>query len=192
MHRGVEGSHCLMGFYVCFIDKMPFLWYFVSFFSKENTMHLLILAALVGCAIIHKPVGEESPVVTYFGTAKGATEIVDAQRSFDLADTAMEKNMPVSLVRSDDFTGFSAGNSYGVYPGTGGYAAADVVSTMSGWYTGTGAGSSLPTLGTTVVASVPAGDGKIVPCPEGRDRVSVAEQAACAEIDAGRAFAALK
>ena len=159
-------------------------------------MRHLILAVLAGCATIHRPVGEEPPVVTYFGTAKGATEIVDAQRSFDLADTAMDKGVPVSLVRSDDFTGFSAGNSYGVYSGAGGYAAADVVSTMSGWYMPTGQGGSLPTLGTTVVATVPDASQKIVPlpdasqkivpCPKDSVRRTVGEQVACIENDMTR------
>ena len=143
---------------------------------------IIILVALVGCATIHRPEGEKPPVVTYFGTAKGATAIIDAQRSFDLADTAMDKGLPVSLQKTDEFVGFSS-NTYGYTSGLYGYAPADVVSTTNGWYTGTGQGSSLPRLGTTVVASVTDTSGKIVPCPTGRPSANVAEQAACARAD---------
>ncbi|MFA4845832.1 MAG: hypothetical protein WC654_04715 [Patescibacteria group bacterium] len=152
-------------------------------------MRYFIFTAFMGCATIHQPVGEDPPVVTYVGTAQGAALIIDAQntRPYDLAESAMEKGMSPSLTRTDDFVGFSAGNSYGygVYPGLGGYASADVVSTTDGWYAPTGFGSSLPRLGTTVVAGVHgnASDG-IVPCPTGRRRSTVAEQAACTEIDA--------
>lgn len=142
-------------------------------------MRFFIIVALVGCATIHEPVNEKPPVVTYWGTARGAEIIVKAQdvHPYDLAQTAMDKDMPVSLQKTDEFVGFNAGYSYVMGPGLGGYASADVISTQNGWYVPTGQGSSLPKLGTPVV--VPETD--IVPCPKGRVRTTAAQQAACAE-----------
>ncbi|MBI5794436.1 hypothetical protein HZA87_05170 [Candidatus Uhrbacteria bacterium] len=164
-------------------------------------MRPLIFLALVGCATIHKPVGEEAPVITYWGTARGAATIADAERSYDLAQSAMDKGVPTSLLKSDDTVMFSAGNGYGygVYQGPGGYAPPDIVSTPGGWYAPSGLKGSLPTLGTMVVvstsespASVPTDtSGGIVPCPK-YIRRTVAEQAACAERDAKHAYALLQ
>lgn len=153
-------------------------------------MRFLIFMLLTSCATIHKTEGEQPPVVTYFGTAQGATDIIDAQRSFDLAHTAMDKGLPVSLTKTDEFVGFTAGNSYVTGPGIGGYAPADVVSTQNGWYVPTGQGSSLPKLGTQVVEN-PSLNNTIVPCPKGV-RQTPAEQAACAEVDASLAIAHIK
>lgn len=154
-------------------------------------MRFLILSALVGCATIHQTSGEESPVVNYIGTAHGAAILAKAQdqRPYDLAQSAMDKGQPVSLTRTDDLVQFNASYGWGVYPATGGYAPADVISTQDGWYAPTGLSGSLPTLGTTVVTSVhtDASDG-IVPCPTDHKRRTVAEQAACAEDAAGIAL----
>ncbi len=154
-------------------------------------MRFFIPLALVGCATIHQPVGEEPPVVTYFGTAKGAVDIVEAQRSFDLAQAAMDKGQPVNLQMTDTFVGFTTGNGYVTGSGLYGYAPADVVSTTSGWYMGTGQGGSLPRLGTTVVQNV-SHDNSLVPCPKDRKRANPAEQAACAEEDVTLALHAIQ
>ena len=160
-------------------------------------MRFLILVTLVGCATIRKPSDpEDPPVVTYVGTAEGAALLIQAQdtRPYDLAEDAMEKGMTTSLQKTDDSVSFSAGSSYQNVQGQGGYAPADVVSTPNGWYAPTGAGSSLPTLGTTVVASVPtdAAGSKIVECPKAREPETVAEQAAFADAEVARALAAIE
>lgn len=157
----------------------------------------LLIMAFTGCATIHKPVDpEDKPVVTYVGTAQGAALLIQAQDTgpYDLAKDAMEKGQPVSLQKTDDSVSFSAGSGYSGYWETGGYAPPDVVSTPDGWYVPTGFSGSLPRLGTTVVASVPPDTAinKIVECPKNRERATVAEQAACNEVDVARAMRAIE
>ena len=113
--------------------------------------------------------------------AKGSA--TQAERVAETSE-AMDKGMSTSLSRdADGDVRFNAG--YGYTPGgsVGGYAAPNTGFVPGqGFVTGPPT-SSLPPLATTVVATgVPqAGSQPIVQCPEGRERLTVAEQAACTE-----------
>ncbi|MBI4437795.1 hypothetical protein HY631_02485 [Candidatus Uhrbacteria bacterium] len=141
-------------------------------------MSFFMLAAF-GCAVIHPPVGSEPAVVTYLGPARGAVGIIEAQdgRPYSLAQSALDKGYPVSLVKSKGFVGFAASPGYAIGPGLPGYVSADVVSTPGGWYMPTGVGSSLPPLGAPVADALPWSS--IAKCPRGRDPATAAEQSAC-------------
>ncbi|MBI5793873.1 hypothetical protein HZA87_02175 [Candidatus Uhrbacteria bacterium] len=136
-------------------------------------MMFLIATAFTGCATIHKPVKpEDKPEVIYRGTAHGDATIVDVERPDDLQ----------------------------VAPYPGDYAPPDIISTPGGWYAPSGLKGSLPRLGTMVVVSTSDPSGipadatanKIVECPKDRERRTVAEQAACTELDVERAAAKTK
>ncbi len=147
---------------------------------------LFLLAALTGCAHISHQDPQTGLEVTYTGSAHGAVALVQATdgRPYDMASEAMDKGMSTSLSRdADGDVRFNAG--YGYTPGgsVGGYAAPNTGFVPGqGFVTGPPT-SSLPPLATTVVATgVPqAGSQPIVQCPEGRERLTVAEQAACTE-----------
>jgi hypothetical protein len=154
-------------------------------------MFVLVALSTSGCAVMHRGV-DGAVEISYAGpSARAAAELVGVtdSRPYDMAETAMDRGMVTSLRRgSDGSVGFSAGYGYGGYGYVGGntnYAAPDIVSVPGGWYAPTGAGSSLPVLGQTVVSGIPADSGtsRIVPCPTDRPVANVAEQAACTSVD---------
>ncbi len=144
-----------------------------------------LFAVLCGCATMHRsPDGEVE--ASYTGpSAIAAARLVNSTdgRPYGLAEKAMSEGMTTNLRRaSDGSIVFGAGYGYYGYGAVGGYAPADVVS-VGGWYARSGAGSTLPVLGQSVVSSVPSvgvsTTSNIVPCPTDRTAATVAEQAAC-------------
>jgi len=160
---------------------------------RSINMFLVFLFAILtaGCATVRHVNPETGLEVTYSGTAHGAATVVHAadSRPFNLADKALDKGVPVSLVRdAEGDVRFSAGQSYSYGSGQQtGYAPGTVTYVPGVGLVSTGApASGLPTLATPsntpITSGVPGAQSSsvaIVPCPMNRSVLTVAEQSAC-------------
>ncbi|KKW32631.1 MAG: hypothetical protein UY76_C0021G0002 [Candidatus Uhrbacteria bacterium GW2011_GWA2_52_8d] len=155
---------------------------------------LSVLAALTGCATVKHVDPETGHGASYIGTAHGAVAVIGAmdRRPYDLASKAMDRGMPTSLVRdADSNVRFSAGYSYSGYvfdDSVGGFAFPTGVYVPGYGVAPIISSNRLPLLAepSVSVPQPPTGQG-IVPCPDGRPW-TVAQQAACAALDASTAL----